>query len=113
LAPPPKHRLENLTAAAGKCHSGRRHAAESSDHRQNADGHPCSRTLAAKESFDKMYAVMPRAKSTKSSNNHDGSFGGDYVRLIDFDNPEANDWLAVNQFTVIEREHNRQHDIVG
>jgi type I restriction enzyme R subunit len=25
----------------------------------------------------------------------DGSIAGDRVRLIDFDNPEANDWLAV------------------
>ena len=32
----------------------------------------------------------------------DGSIAGDHVRLIDFDNPDANDWLAVNQFTVIE-----------
>src|SRR6266481_9247887 len=32
----------------------------------------------------------------------DGSIAGDHVRLIDFENPDANDWLAVNQFTVIE-----------
>ncbi len=42
----------------------------------------------------------------------DGSIAGDRVRLIDFDNPEANDWLAVNQFTVIEGQHNRRPDIV-
>ena len=42
----------------------------------------------------------------------DGSIAGDHVRLIDFDNPEANDWLAVNQFTVIEGQHNRRPDIV-
>jgi type I restriction enzyme R subunit len=34
------------------------------------------------------------------------------VRLIDFDDPAANDWLAVNQFTVIEGQHNRRPDIV-
>lgn len=34
------------------------------------------------------------------------------VRLIDFDHPAANDWLAVNQFTVIEGQHNRRPDIV-
>jgi type I site-specific restriction-modification system R (restriction) subunit len=34
------------------------------------------------------------------------------VRLIDFDDPAANDWLAVNQFTVIEAGHNRRPDIV-
>jgi very-short-patch-repair endonuclease len=34
------------------------------------------------------------------------------VRLIDFDDPAANDWLVVNQFTVIEGQHNRRPDIV-
>ncbi len=29
----------------------------------------------------------------------DGSITGEYVRLIDFDDPDANDWLAVNQYT--------------
>jgi type I restriction enzyme, R subunit len=42
----------------------------------------------------------------------DGSIAGDHVRLIDFDNPDANDWLAVNQFTVIEGRNNRRPDIV-
>ncbi|MEY2563335.1 MAG: type restriction enzyme subunit [Verrucomicrobiota bacterium] len=42
----------------------------------------------------------------------DGSIAGDRVRLIDFDNPDANDWLAVNQFTVIEGQNNRRPDIV-
>jgi type I restriction enzyme R subunit len=43
---------------------------------------------------------------------NDGSIAGDHVRLIDFDNPHANDWLAVNQFTVIEGQNNRRPDIV-
>ncbi len=42
----------------------------------------------------------------------DGSIGGDFARLIDFDDTEANDWLAVNQFTVIEHGHNRRPDVV-
>jgi type I restriction enzyme R subunit len=42
----------------------------------------------------------------------DGSIAGDDVRLIDFNNPDANDWLAVNQFTVIEGQNNRRPDIV-
>src|SRR5438874_10780904 len=42
----------------------------------------------------------------------DGSIAGDHVRLIEFDNPDANDWLAVNQFTVIEGQNNRRPDIV-
>ncbi|MBK9447519.1 MAG: type I restriction endonuclease subunit R [Betaproteobacteria bacterium] len=42
----------------------------------------------------------------------DGSIAGDHVRLVDFDHADANDWLALNQFTVIEGQHNRRPDIV-
>ena len=42
----------------------------------------------------------------------DGVLRGDYVRLIAFDDPEANDWLAVNQYTVIENKANRRPDVV-
>ena len=42
----------------------------------------------------------------------DGTIKGDQVRLADFDHPEKNDWLAVNQFTVIENHHNRRPDIL-
>jgi type I restriction enzyme R subunit len=42
----------------------------------------------------------------------DGSIAGDHARLIGFDLVDANDWLAVNQFTVIEDQHNRRPDIV-
>jgi type I site-specific restriction-modification system R (restriction) subunit len=36
----------------------------------------------------------------------------DIVRLIDFGDVLANDWLVVNQFTVIEGQHNRRPDLV-
>jgi len=42
----------------------------------------------------------------------DGSIAGDHVRLVDFDDVGANDWMAVNQLTVIEGQHNRRPDIV-
>ena len=42
----------------------------------------------------------------------DGSIAGDHVRLVDFGDVRANDWLVVNQFTVIEGQHNRRPDIV-
>ncbi len=42
----------------------------------------------------------------------DGSIAGAQARVLDFDNPEANDWLAVNQFTVVEGPHNRRPDVV-
>jgi type I restriction enzyme R subunit len=42
----------------------------------------------------------------------DGSISGEQVRLIDFDDPDANDWFAVNQYTVIENKANRRPDVV-
>ena len=42
----------------------------------------------------------------------DGSIAGDHARLVDFGDVRANDWLAVNQFTVIEGQHKRRPDIV-
>ncbi len=37
---------------------------------------------------------------------------GDYVWLIDFDNPENNEFNVVNQFTVIENEINKRPDVI-
>ncbi len=42
----------------------------------------------------------------------DGTIAGDKVWLIDFGHPERNDWLAVNQFTVVEDRRNRRPDVV-
>ncbi|MGB5833281.1 MAG: type I restriction endonuclease subunit R [Thiohalocapsa sp.] len=42
----------------------------------------------------------------------DGSIGGDKAWLIDFENLDNNDWLAVNQLTVIEQPHQRRPDLV-
>lgn len=42
----------------------------------------------------------------------DGSIAGAQARVIDFDVPENNDWLAVNQFTVSEGQHTRRPDVV-
>ena len=42
----------------------------------------------------------------------DGNIRGDQAQVIDFDNPAANDWLAVNQFTVSEDRNTRRPDIV-
>jgi type I restriction enzyme R subunit len=42
----------------------------------------------------------------------DHSIGGDKIALIDFDNPDNNRWLVVNQFTVIEGNQNRRADVV-
>ena len=37
---------------------------------------------------------------------------GDKVWLVDFENIENNDWLAVNQFTIIENHINRRPDVI-
>lgn len=42
----------------------------------------------------------------------DGTTGGDTAHLIDFNDPEQNDWLVLNQYTVIEQKANRRPDIV-
>ncbi|OGW02163.1 MAG: DEAD/DEAH box helicase [Nitrospinae bacterium RIFCSPLOWO2_02_39_17] len=44
--------------------------------------------------------------------NSEGRIVGDKVWLIDFEMPDNNDWLTVNQFTVIEGQSNRRPDIV-
>ena len=44
--------------------------------------------------------------------NKEGRVVGDKVRLVDFTDPDRNDWLVVNQFTVVEGQHTRRPDIV-
>jgi type I restriction enzyme R subunit len=42
----------------------------------------------------------------------DGSIAGAQARVLDFDDPDNNDWLAVNQYTVAEDRHTRRPDVV-
>lgn len=42
----------------------------------------------------------------------DGAIRGAQARVIDFNDPQCNDWLAVNQFTVVEAKRNRRPDVV-
>lgn len=42
----------------------------------------------------------------------DGSIRTVRVQLIDFEHPSTNDWLAVNQFTIVENGKNRRPDLV-
>ena len=42
----------------------------------------------------------------------DGETRGDFVRLIDWNEPTRNDWLAVNQFSITGPHHTRRPDIV-
>ena len=41
-----------------------------------------------------------------------GRLRGAQARVLDFDKPANNDWLTVNQFTVVENKHERRPDIV-
>ena len=41
-----------------------------------------------------------------------GSIRGEPARVVDFDNPGNNDWLAVNQFTVTENRNTRRPDVI-
>ncbi len=43
---------------------------------------------------------------------NDGTLTAGKVTLIDFENPEQNDWLAVSQFVVINGQNNRRPDVV-
>ncbi len=42
----------------------------------------------------------------------DGAIAGAQARVVDFDTPQNNDWLAVNQFSVSEGQHTRRPDVV-
>ena len=41
-----------------------------------------------------------------------GGIRGAQAQVVDFDNPANNDWLAVNQFTVVENKRERRADVV-
>jgi len=42
----------------------------------------------------------------------DGSIAGDHVWLVDYENPDSNDWLVVNQFTIQDSQSHRRLDVV-
>jgi len=42
----------------------------------------------------------------------DGNIRGDKVYIVDFNNPENNEFLAVNQFTVVENNNNKRPDVI-
>ena len=51
-------------------------------------------------------------EGVKVSYQKDGHQRGDLVWLIDFENPENNEFLVVNQFTVIENGNNKRPDVI-
>jgi len=43
---------------------------------------------------------------------NDGSIAGAQARVLDFDDPSNNSWVAVNQFTVSDGQHTRRPDVL-
>ncbi len=48
----------------------------------------------------------------KVSYQKDGNSRGDLVWLIDFNEPENNDFVVANQFTVVENDVNKRPDVI-
>ena len=63
--------------------------------------------LANNETFHRMLT-----EGIPVSVHKDGSERGELVWLVDFDNPQNNDFTVVNQFTVIENNHNKRPDVI-
>ena len=64
--------------------------------------------LIANQAFHKMLVEGVDVEYKRK----DGTIAGDKVYLFDSKKLDNNDWLAVNQYTVIENNHNRRPDIV-
>ena len=71
--------------------------------------HPTGATLEAR---NRAFHRMLVAGVTVEYVDPDGRVRGSQVRVLDFDEPDGNDWLAVNQLTVVENRHERRPDIV-
>ena len=71
--------------------------------------HPEGSTLEARNRAFHRMAVDGVTVEHRTDN---GAIRGAQARVIDFDDPVNNDWLAVNQFTVVENKHERRPDVV-
>lgn len=63
--------------------------------------------LADNEAFHRLFT-----EGVPVSTHKDGDERGDRVWLVDFENPTHNDFLVVNQFTVIENHFNKRPDLI-
>jgi len=63
--------------------------------------------IASNEAFHRMLT-----EGVKVSYRKDGNTRGDLVWLIDFKNPENNDFVVANQFTVIENNISKRPDVI-
>jgi type I restriction enzyme R subunit len=87
-------------------------------------------TQAPPQALDEAFRLLTQLDSPSLvSNNHtihrylvegvpvevqqpDGSFRSDLVRVLDHEDPEGNEFLAVNEFTVVEERRERRPDVV-
>lgn len=63
--------------------------------------------LANNEAFHRLLT-----EGVPVSTHKDGDERGDRVWLVDFENPLNNDFLVVNQFTIIENHYNKRPDLI-
>lgn len=63
--------------------------------------------LANNEAFHRLLT-----EGVKVSYQKDGNTRGDLVWLVDFANPDNNEFLVVNQFTIIENNQNKRPDLI-
>ena len=71
--------------------------------------HPDGPTLEAR---NRAFHRMLVDGVTVEYRTNDGAVRGAQAQVIDFDTPDNNDWLAINQFTVVENKHERRPDVV-
>ena len=64
------------------------------------------------EALNRAFHRMAVDGVTVEYRDDNGAVHGAQARVIDFDDPANNDWLAVNQFTAVENKHERRPDIV-
>ena len=66
-----------------------------------------SNLLADNEEFHKMLVDGIPVEYRK-----DGSIKGDYVRVLDYENPLDNEFLVINQYTIIQNNNNKRPDVL-
>lgn len=98
--------IEQLRQAVGKINSSL-HAEMCEDAVRQIQRLNSPELIVNNEAFHRMLT-----EGIKVTYQKDGSNRGDLVWLIDFENPEKNEYLVVNQFTVIENNINKRPDIV-
>ena len=67
---------------------------------------------ATVEARNRVFHRMVVAGVTVEHRTDDDHIRGAQLRVVDFGDPSGNDWLAVNQVTVVENKHERRPDVV-